>query len=157
MKAEAKLNHLRIAPRKVRLLADMIRRKKADKAEALLSFSIKKGAEPMKKLLLSCKSNAVNNFGLDEATLAISEIKVDEGPKLKRWRARSKGRAMPIQKKTSHITLVLEGKKGGEVKKQEKKQEKVAQKTKGHQRAEKDLGKRVDNKGSKRVFKRKSF
>ena len=111
MKAEAKLNYLRIAPRKVRLVADMVRGRKASDAKAVLGFSLKKGAQPIMKLLDSAIANAKNNLQMDEDSLVISKIVVDGGPILKRWRARSRGRANQIQKKTSHITLVLEGKK----------------------------------------------
>ena len=110
MKAIAKLNHLRIAPRKVRLVADMIRGRKAQEALSALSFSIKRGAPPILKLLNSAIANAKSSQGIDESSLVISKITVDEGVKLKRWRARARGRAGQIQKKTSRITLVLEGK-----------------------------------------------
>lgn len=103
----AKLNNLRISPRKVRLVADMVRGKKAGKAKAVLSFCIKKGALPLKKLLDSAIANAKNNFKLKEEDLFISLIKVDEGRTLKRWRARARGRACRIEKKTSNITLEL--------------------------------------------------
>lgn len=109
MKVIAKLNYLRIAPRKVRLLADLIRGKKVKEARTLLDFSLKKGREPLKKLLEQAVANARNNFQLEEEGLWVSEIKVDEGPKLKRWRARARGRAAEIQKKTCHVTLVLSG------------------------------------------------
>jgi len=104
----AKLNNLRISPRKVRLVADMIRGKKAEKAVASLNFCIKKGALPLKKLLDSAVANAKNNFQLKEEDLFISLIKVDEGRTLKRWRARARGRACRIEKKTSNITLSLD-------------------------------------------------
>jgi len=111
MEAIAKLKHLRVAPRKVRMAADLIRGRSIKQAQGLLEFSLKKTAEPIKKLLDSAVANAVNNLELIEDSLVISEIFVDEGPKLKRWRARSRGRAAPIQKKTSHITIVLQGDK----------------------------------------------
>jgi len=111
MKVTAKINYLRIAPRKVRLVADLIRGKSIKKSRSLLDFSLKKGAIPLRKLLNDSVTNAKNNFQLDEETLVLSEIKVDEGPKLKRWRARSRGRAAEIQKKSCHVTLILEGKK----------------------------------------------
>ena len=111
MLAKAKLNYLRIAPRKMRLLTDAVRGKNAKEVEKLLSFSIKKGAAPLLKLLQSAMANAKNSLDLKEETLYIVKITVDEGPKLKRWRARSRGRAFSVQKKTSHITLVLEGEK----------------------------------------------
>ncbi len=108
MQVSAKLNNLRISPRKVRLVADMVRGKKAGKAQAVLSFCIKKGALPLKKLLNSAMANAKNNFKLKEDDLFISLIKVDEGRTLKRWRARARGRACRIEKKTSNITLNLD-------------------------------------------------
>lgn len=107
MQPTAKLNYLRTAPRKVRMVADMIRGKDVETARTLLRFSLKKSIGPMEKLLNSAIANAKNDFDLDEKDLVISKITVDEGPKLKRWRPRSRGRAMPIQKKTSHITIVL--------------------------------------------------
>jgi len=107
---KASLNYLHISPRKVRLLADLVRKQKAQQARTFLNFCVKKGSLPMRKLLDSAIANAKNNFEMKEEDLFIKEIKVDEGPKMKRWRARSKGRAMPIQKKTSHITIVLDNK-----------------------------------------------
>ena len=122
MEITAKLSYLRIAPRKVRLVADMIRNKKAIEASNSLAFSLKSGAEPMKKLLDGAMSNAKNNHKIeDENSLFISKITVDEGPMLKRWRARARGRAMQIQKKTSHIKIILTAKEDKkEVKKEVK-------------------------------------
>jgi len=105
----AKLNYLRVAPRKVRLVADLIRGKKVGEAQAILNFTVKKAARPLLKLLKSAISNAKQNFQLlDESNLYVSKIIVEEGPKLKRWRARARGTVAPIQKKTSHITIILE-------------------------------------------------
>jgi len=104
----AKLRHLRIAPRKVRLVADLIRGKRIEEAQNILNFTIKKAALPLLKLLRSAVANAKNNFQLDESNLYIVKVLVDEGPKYKRWRARARGRADEIQKKTSHITVVLD-------------------------------------------------
>lgn len=103
----AKLNNLRIAPRKTRLLANMIKGKTATKARSVLAFSVKKGALSLQKLLDSAIANAKNNFHLKEDDLRILAVKVDEGRKLKRWRARARGRACRIEKKTSNITLIL--------------------------------------------------
>ena len=112
---KAELNYLRIAPRKARLVANMIRGKAAGQAKALLGFALKGAARPMKKLLESAMANAKNDFNIENPDeLIISKLTVDEGPKLKRWRARARGRAMQIQKKTSHITLVLAEKKSNE-------------------------------------------
>jgi len=104
---KAKLRYLRMAPRKVRQVADLIRGKSTEEAQTVLNFSTKRAALPLLKLLKSTIANAKNSQGLEESNLYISKITVDEGPKLKRWRARSRGQAFEIQKKTSHISLVL--------------------------------------------------
>ncbi len=108
MPVTAKLRHLRITPRKVRLVADLIRGKRAEEAQNILNFTIKKAAFPLLKLLRSALANAKNSFQLDESNLFISKILVDEGPKYKRWRARARGSANQIKKKTSHITIILD-------------------------------------------------
>lgn len=108
MKVTAKLNQLRIAPRKVRLVADLIRGKSTKEAETILYFQTKRAAHQITKLLKSAVANAKNNFKLNENHLYISKLTVDGGPHLKRWRPRSRGRAYPILKKTSHVTLVLD-------------------------------------------------
>ena len=102
-----KLNYLRIAPRKLRLLADLIRGKSIDSAEYLLKNTVKRGSLPLAKLLQSALAAAKNNFHQQTDGLFISKITIDEGPKLKRWRPRARGRGMTIQKKTSHIILTL--------------------------------------------------
>jgi large subunit ribosomal protein L22 len=107
MLVTAKLRNLRIAARKVRLVADLIRGKKIEHAQTILDFTTKRAARPLLKLLNSAVANARNNLKIDPKNLYISKITVDEGPKYKRWRARARGRASEIQKKTSHITLVL--------------------------------------------------
>jgi len=104
----AKLNYLRIAPRKARLVADLIRGKSTEEAQTILNFTIKKAALPFLKLLNSAIANAKNNFQLEKSNLYISRITVDEGPKYKRWRARARGRAAEILKRTSHLTLYLD-------------------------------------------------
>lgn len=108
MQIKAKLNYLRIAPRKVRLVADLIRRKRVGEAQEILSFTVKKSTRPISKLLSSAVSSAKNNFQIEPENLYISKITVDEGPKIKRWMPRSRGQAAQIQKKTSHITLILD-------------------------------------------------
>lgn len=102
------LNNLRIAPRKVRLVTNLIKKSSAFSAEAQLKFQIQKAALPILKLLKSAIASSVNNFNLSPQNLYISNILVDEGPKLKRFRARAFGRAGAIHKKTSHVTLILE-------------------------------------------------
>jgi len=112
MAITAKLRYLRIAPRKVRLVADLIRGKSVEEAQNILNFTQKKTAEPFSKLLKQAIANAKNNppagGQMEEKNLYISTILVDEGPKLKRVRPRARGQANEIQKKTSHLTLVLE-------------------------------------------------
>ena len=104
----AKLKRLRISPRKVRLVADLIRGKKAKEALLILEFTKKKAALPLKKLLNSAIANAKNNFQLNPENLYIARITVDEGPKYKRWMPRARGRVNLILKRTSHITLILD-------------------------------------------------
>ena len=101
------LKGVRISPQKARLVADMIRGKKVDNAINMLSFSPKKGAEIMKKVLESAIANAEHNNSADIDDLKIKTIYVDKGATLKRIRARAKGRAAKIQKQTSHITLTV--------------------------------------------------
>ena len=108
MSVRAKLKYLRIAPRKVRLVADLIRGKKVSQALNFLEFLPKKSAPPFLKLLKQAIANAKHNFQLDESNLYISKILVDEGPKLKRQMPRARGQANEIYKRTSHIVLVLD-------------------------------------------------
>ena len=110
MKSHAKLRNLRVAPRKVRLLVDLIRGKRVEDALVQLQFSKKHAAVPVKKLLESAVANAVHNHQALPETLVVKTAFVDEGRTLKRWMPRAMGRATPIRKRTSHITLVLEGK-----------------------------------------------
>ena len=117
MKSSAKLRYLRIAPRKVRLVADMIRGKKVREAELILRFTPKSATEPIAKTLKSAVTSAKTNLELDEGNLYISKITVDQGPTLGRFRARSRGRAYPIEKKTSHVTLELDEVVAGAAKK----------------------------------------
>lgn len=124
MSITVKLKHLRIAPRKVRLVADLIRGKKVEAAESQLNFTIKRASQPLKKLLQSAVAAAEHNFHLGKASLYISKIAVDEGPTLKRSRPRAMGRVSPIHKRTAHITLSLE-----EIEPTRKKAEKITKKT----------------------------
>lgn len=104
--ARAVLRYLRIAPRKVRLVADLVRGMGVVNAQAQLQFASKRGTDPVLKVLRSALANAKEKK-MDETKLYIAEIRVDSGPILKRWIARAQGRGTPIHKKTSHITLVL--------------------------------------------------
>ncbi|MFH1423934.1 MAG: 50S ribosomal protein L22 [Candidatus Nealsonbacteria bacterium] len=111
MIVKAKLSKLRISARKVRLVADMIRGKSQAQAAAILSFTTKKAAKPILKLLNSAVANAKNNLKLDPAKLFVEKIEVNDGPKYKRMRPRAKGQGFEIQKKTSQIILVLSNEK----------------------------------------------
>ena len=107
MEVKASLKHLRTSPRKVRLVADMIRGAKVDKALNQLKLTNKKVTSPLNKLLMSAISNAENNFELKKDNLVIKEIRVDDGATLKRWMPRAYGRATPIRKRSSHIMITL--------------------------------------------------
>jgi large subunit ribosomal protein L22 len=172
MEIVSKLRYLKIAPRKVRLVADLIRGKKVEKAQTVLNFTPKRASLPLMKLLKQALSNAKNNFQLDSVNLYISKITVDEGPKYKRWRARARGRADQIQKKTSHVTLILDetvkkarkAKKAKAVKEEEvptkaekPKKEAGVSKEKVKFRPEKEMAKPKTEKGLKRIFRRKAL
>ena len=103
----AQLNNYRQSPRKVRLIADVVRGKKVKEAFPVLDNLSKRAAEPIKKLLKSAVANAVHNESLDKDKLIVSEIRVDEGVTLKRWRPRARGRAFPIRKRTSRVMVRL--------------------------------------------------
>lgn len=111
MEITAKLSNLRISPRKVRLVADLIRGSSVKEARNRLSFLVKKTSLPMLKLLNSAAANAQHNFKLHPENLYISRIFVDGGPVLKRTMPRAMGRAYIIRKRTSHIHLTLSEKK----------------------------------------------
>ena len=111
MEAKAILRTARISPQKARLVADQVRGLPAERAVNLLKFSDKKAAALIKKVVESAIANAENNQGADVDELKVKTIMVDEGPSLKRFTARAKGRGSRILKRTSHITVVVgEGK-----------------------------------------------
>ena len=107
MEVRAKVKDQRISPQKARIVADEIRGNKVATAIDKLAFSNKKAATLIKKVLESAISNAENNFGLDIDELKVSNIFVDKGTTLKRFRARAKGRGTRILKRTSHIVVVV--------------------------------------------------
>lgn len=107
MEAKAKATYVRISPRKVQIVLDLIRNQPADKAMAILKFTPKAACEPVSKVLKSAMANAENNFNMDVSRLVVSEAHVAPGPVLKRIQPRAQGRAYRINKRTSHITLVL--------------------------------------------------
>jgi len=107
MEAIAKHNFARISPQKARLVADQIRGKSVDQALEILTFSNKKAAVLVKKVLESAIANAEHNEGADIDDLNVAKIFVDEGPTMKRIMPRAKGRADRILKRSSHITVVV--------------------------------------------------
>ncbi|HAM95821.1 50S ribosomal protein L22 [Candidatus Azambacteria bacterium RIFCSPHIGHO2_01_46_10] len=107
MEITAKLKHLRMAPRKVRVVANLIKGLNIDQARAQLRALPKRASGPVLKTLNSAVANAEHNFQLSKDNLYIAKIFVDGGPMLKRWMPRAMGRASAIQKKTSHLTVIL--------------------------------------------------
>ena len=103
----ASARYVRIAPRKARLVADQVRGLTVPQARTLLEFSARGASRDIAKLIASAAANAENNHELVAEDLEIAEIQVDEGPTLKRWRARARGRATRIEKRTSHVSVAL--------------------------------------------------
>lgn len=116
MQVTAKLNNLRMAPRKVRLVASLVKGRDVGSAKTELSFMPKKTAGIILKLLNSAAASAKHNFNLEESNLYILKLIVDAGPSLKRWMPRAMGRAAPILKRTSNVSLILEEREPGMVK-----------------------------------------
>lgn len=110
MEARAYLRNVRIAPRKVKVVCDLIRGKSAAEANAIMMNTPKAASELLVKLLKSAVANAENNHSMDPEKLYVAEVSVSPGPVLKRIRPRAHGRAFRILKRTSHITLVLKEK-----------------------------------------------
>ncbi|HUS51961.1 MAG TPA: 50S ribosomal protein L22 [Candidatus Bathyarchaeia archaeon] len=107
MEIVAESKYIRISPRKVRLVANVIRRLPVKEALEILGATNKRAAKPLLDTLKQGIGNAVNNFKLNKENLVIKEIQIGEGPVFKRWRAVSRGQAHRILKRTSHIKLVL--------------------------------------------------
>ena len=103
--------YIRISPRKVKIVIDLIRGKQVDQAAAILMYTPKAAAPVVLKLLNSAIANAENNLGLSREDLYVAEVYANPGPTLKRYVARSRGSASPMLKRTSHITVVLDSKK----------------------------------------------
>lgn len=165
----AKLKYLRISPRKVRLVANLIKGMDVVEARSQLTFLPKRAASMILKLLNSALANAEHNFNLSKENLYISKIIVDPGPSLKRWLPRAMGRATSILKRTSHITLILD-ERVKTIKKKEKRPIKKVKKIKEEPKAKvpkktlrevKKVEKPIPKPGlrglAKRVFRRKSI
>lgn len=173
----AKLRYLKIAPRKVRMVTDLIKGLPVNEAEAQLYLLSQRASKPILKLLRSAKTGALSK-DMKESNLWLKEIKVDKGPVLKRYRPRARGAVNIIEKKSSHITLILEEKEGAPtrfkfqkkekkkkekkhkkaLKKEERKEEKVEEKQQEEKREEKREIKTKPTKGFlKKVFRRKAM
>ena len=166
MRVEAKLRYLRIAPRKVNIVAKVIKGMDVEEADAQLKFVEKRAGLPLAKLLKSAVANATNNFNLEKKNLYIKDILVGAGPTLKRWRARSRGRANVIRKRTSHIKIILEEKvatkkaKAGKValeKSSEKAKESVIRKENKFKPVKKAEKPKTEITGKRKIFSRKSI
>ncbi|WP_411843269.1 50S ribosomal protein L22 [Salinicoccus sp. HZC-1] len=107
MQAKAVAKTVRIAPRKVRMVLDLIRGKEVGEAIAILNLTNKRTSPVVEKVLKSAVANAEHNYDMDIDGLVVSEAYADEGPTLKRFRPRAQGRATKINKRTSHITIVV--------------------------------------------------
>ena len=106
--AYASARYVRITPMKARRVVDMVRGLQVDEALTLLQFAPQAASETVYKVLESAVANATTTEDLDRGTLVVSKARVDEGPTMKRWRPRAQGRATRINKRTSHITLVVQ-------------------------------------------------
>ena len=104
----ASAKYVRVAPRKVQIVLDLIRGKRVDDALAIVMYTPKAASPVVEKLLNSAIANAENNLGMDRESLYVAETFANEGPTLKRYWARSHGRADQILKRTSHITVILD-------------------------------------------------
>lgn len=106
--AKAITKYVRISPRKARLAAGLIRKRKVEDALIDLEYSKLRGGELLTKTLKSAVANAENNEGKDRKNLFVAEVRVDEGPTIKRGKSRSRGSSVPVLKRTSHFTVVVE-------------------------------------------------
>lgn len=107
MEVKAVAKNIRIAPRKIRIVADLVRGKNIGEAYAILKFTPKVGADVLVKVLKSAVANAEHNYDMNVDNLYISEVFVDQGPTLKRIHPRSRGQAFSILKRSSHVTVVV--------------------------------------------------
>ncbi len=164
MEVKAQLNGLRIAPRKVRAITNLLKGKDVVYALNQMEFLMKRPVLPLIKLLNSAIANAENNFSMVKDNLYIKEFLVDEGIKLKRYRPKAQGRAGEIQKKTRKVRLVLDEKVAGL--KRQASEKKVQKETKTIEKEEEkqvkyevktEIGKKSDTSGNivKRLFRRK--
>jgi len=110
MEAKALAKYIRISPRKVKPIADLVRGKSVDEAKAILKFTPRKGAKILLKVLESAVANAENNYDMNADELFVSEVYANQGPSMKRFKAGSMGRANPILHRTGHVGVVVKEK-----------------------------------------------
>lgn len=108
METRAVTKFIRVSPRKIRLVMDQVRGRKVEEALNILSFAPQKGARILKKLINSAVANAEQNSNVDVDSLYVKRLYADEGPIMKRWRPRAQGRATRINKRTSHLTVIVD-------------------------------------------------
>lgn len=153
MQVIARAKYIRMSPRKVRLVANLIKGMEVEKAKWQLTFNKKLASLPLAKILDSAIANAVENFDLDKNNLKIKTVTVDEGPALKRWMPRAQGRATPLRKMTCHVELTLEEiVASGKQKKVKKTDDSDIIKVGSAEFDElKEINKKADDKGTKKV------
>jgi large subunit ribosomal protein L22 len=110
VEVKASTRHVRISPRKVRIVIDLVRGKTVNEALTILKFIPKRASDPIAKVIASAAANAEHNFNLNKEILVVSQAFVDQGPTMKRFHPRQKGQAFPILKRTSHITIMVKEK-----------------------------------------------
>lgn len=170
MQTIARLRYLNIAPRKVRLVTRLIKGKTAKEAAFALRFTVRRAARPILKLLQSAIANAKQNFQIEESNLYVRKINVNGGPIRKKWRARARGSAARIEKRTSHVDLFLEqieeqkktNKKGkveviAKTVEEKEATEKITTRQKPKFQADKGQARPNITKANKKVFRRKAF
>jgi len=108
METRAAVKYIRVSPRKIRLVMDQVRGRKVEEALNILSFAPQKGARILIKLINSAVANAEQNSDVDVDSLYVKRLYADEGPTMKRWRPRAQGRATRINKRTSHLTIIVD-------------------------------------------------
>lgn len=107
MEAKAVAKYIRIAPRKARIVIDLIRGKSVDEAVSILRYTPKVASQPIEKVIRSAVANAEHNYDMNADELYVAEARVDAGPTIKRYRPRAQGRIYPVLKRSCHITIVV--------------------------------------------------
>jgi len=147
MQVKAKLNNLRISPRKVRLIAELVRGLDVNEAVNQIEVSYKRASLPMKKLILSAVSNGENNLGIDRDNMYVFSVLVDAGPSLKRWMPKAYGRASQILKRTTQVEITLaERIEGKDRKSQEELEEARKKRMEDKMKKEKEIRKEAQEK-----------